>query len=172
MIENELLILGLLKESPRHGYEIKLRVKQILSLFSGLNLKSVYYPLSVLERKGLVKRCTRKPGKRPQRFVYTLTNKGQMRFEELLTKSLLELKRPQFSLHLSLYFLNYIQPKVAQRRLKGRIFILNKLSRDIKQMIKNRQKKSLPLSLSRILEHNLKMLQAESGFLADLIKAL
>ena len=29
MIEQELILLGLLKESPKHGYEIKKKIKEI-----------------------------------------------------------------------------------------------------------------------------------------------
>jgi DNA-binding PadR family transcriptional regulator len=42
MIEQELLFLGLLKEGSKHGYEIKKRIKEILSLFAGLEIKSIY----------------------------------------------------------------------------------------------------------------------------------
>ncbi len=172
MIENKLLLLGLLRERPRHGYEIKTRIKEILSLFAGVDLKSIYYPLNVMEKKGLVLKRAGKQGKRPQRFVYCLTKKGEAHFNELLTSSLLDFKRPQFSLDLSLYFLNYIKPDIAKRRLRGRIFILNKVSREIKQMLKNRKAKKIPSSLSRILEHNLRMLEAEAQFLTCLIKTL
>jgi len=172
MIEHELLLLGLLKESPKHGYEIKTKIKEILSLFAGVELKSIYYPLRVLEKKGLVLKRTAKQGKRPQRFVYELTKSGEARFDDLLNKSYLNFKRPQFSLDLSLYFLNYSEPAVSQRRLRGRIFILNKLGKDLRQMINNRNKKEFSPSLSRILEHNLKMLEAESQFLAHLIKTI
>ena len=51
MIEQEFLLLGLLRQSPKHGYEIKLRIRQILSLFAGVDLKSIYYPLKILEKK-------------------------------------------------------------------------------------------------------------------------
>ena len=44
-MEQELLLLGLLKESPKHGYEIKKKIKEMLSLFAGVDLKSIYYPL-------------------------------------------------------------------------------------------------------------------------------
>jgi len=172
MIENELLLLGLLKERPRHGYEIKVKIKEILSLFAGVDLKSVYYPLSVLEKKGLLLKRTSKKGRRPERFVYALTNKGRNYFDELLTKSLLNFKRPQFSLDLSLYFLNYINPAIARRRMQGRIFILKKISRDIHKLLKDRDPKKIPQPLARILEHNLKMLEAESQFLESLIKTL
>jgi DNA-binding PadR family transcriptional regulator len=172
MIEHELLLLGLLRESPQHGYEIKRKIKEILSLFSGIDLKSIYYPLRVLEKKGLVTKRISKVGRRPQRFVYELTKKGKVRFNELLDRSFLDSKRPQFSLDLSLYFLKYIKPQDGKRRLRGRIFILNKIAKGMKQMLRNQQKKRLPIPLVLILEHNLKMLEAESHFLEGLIKIL
>lgn len=172
MIGYELLLLGLLKECPKHGYEIKKRIKDILFLFAGIDLKSIYYPLRVLERKSLVIKRTTKKGKRPLRFVYSLTAKGKNRFQELLKKSFFNFKRPEFSLDLSLYFLNYIKPDIARRRLRGRIFILNRIAKGLKQMFKNQNKKGLSTSLACILQHNLKMLEAESRFLAHLIKTL
>jgi DNA-binding PadR family transcriptional regulator len=104
MIEQELILLGLLRERPTHGYEIKKKINEILSLFAGVDLKSIYYPLRVLEQKGLVVKRKNRPGRRPERFVYALTPKGESRFKELLNKSFLDFKRPQFSLDLSLYF--------------------------------------------------------------------
>ena len=171
MLAQELILLGLLKEGPKHGYDIKTRIKEILALFAGIELKSIYYPLRVLEKKGIVEKRTTKSGKRPQRYVYKLTKKGELRFENLLNKSFLDFKRPQFSLDLSLYFLKFIDPNSAQRRLRGRIFILNRIVKGLKQMLKN-QKNQLSSSLVLIIEHNLKMLQAEADFLEDLIKTL
>lgn len=171
MIEQELIFLGLLKESPKHGYEIKKKIKEILSSFAGVDLKSIYYPLRVLEKKGLVVKRTNKAGRRPQRFVYALTPRGQTRFRELLAKSFLNFKRPQFSLDLSLYFLRYISPQAAKRRLRARTQILDKLSRSLMQMAAG-FKKEEDLSFARILEHNLEMVKAESRFLSSLTKTL
>jgi DNA-binding PadR family transcriptional regulator len=171
MIEQELLLLGLLREGPKHGYDIKIKIKQILSLFAGVDLKSIYYPLKVLEKKGLVAKRISKPGRRPQRIVYCLTAKGTSRFDELLNKSFLNFKRPQFSLDLSLYFLNYIKPKIAKRRLRGRLLILNKLSRSLRQMVSSLGKKKQS-SLTYILEHDLQMVETEAKFLSRLIKTI
>ncbi|MFA5286706.1 MAG: PadR family transcriptional regulator [Candidatus Omnitrophota bacterium] len=171
MIEQELLLLGLLREGPKHGYDIKVKVKHILFLFAGVHLNSIYYPLEVLERKGLIARKIEKIGKRPKRIVYSLTAKGIVRFDELLNRSILELKRPQFNLDLSLYFLHYLKPLSARRRLRARLGILNKISLGLTQMFKTGVNKKRS-SLSRILEHNIKMLEAESQFLSDLIKNL
>jgi len=170
MIEHELLFLGLIKESPKHGYEIKMRIKEILSLFAGVDLKSIYYPLQVLEKQGLIAKKINREGRRPERFVYTLTPKGENRFNELLSRSFLDFKRPQFSLDLSLYFLNYLKPDIVRRRLRARQLILKKLSRGLEQMIKS--KKAKKASLGRILEHNLQMVETEARFLSELIKVI
>lgn len=169
MIEQELILLGLLKESPKHGYEIKKKIKEILSLFAGVDLKSIYYPLRVLEKKNMVTKRITRPGRHPQRLVYTLTQKGETRFKELLNRSLLNFKRPQFSLDLSLYFLNYIKPDIVKRRLRARTRVLWRLSRSLRQMISLLKKKGSS-SLVYILEHNLQMVETESKFLSRLIK--
>ena len=170
MIEQELILLGLLRQSPRHGYEIKTNVRQILSLFAGVELKSIYYPLKVLEKKGLLTKRVGKAGRRPERFVYSLTPQGKKRFEELLNKSLLVIKRPQFSLDLSLYFLHYLKPASARRRLRGRLNMLNKLLRGMEKMARSKELQKTP-ALSRILEHNLRLLKAEESFLESLLNS-
>lgn len=171
MIEQELLLLGLLKEGPKHGYDIKTKIKQILSLFAGVELKSVYYPLRILEKRKLVAKRTLKPGNRPQRIVYALTPKGEARFNELLNKSLLSLKRPQFSLDLSLYFLHYMKPGLAARRLRARLHMLNKISCGLGRMVEA-SPKARALPLNRILEHNFRLLKAESQFISQLISTV
>ncbi len=171
MIGHELLLLGLLKEGPKHGYDIKLKVREILSLFAGVELKSIYYPLRVLEKKNLVAKRLNRFGKRPQRIVYHLTSKGDGRFNELLSKSLFDFKRPQFSLDLSLYFLHYAQQGFAKKKLRARLIILRRISRSLKQMLKAQGSKGA-FSLSSILEHNLALLDAEANFLQGLIKKI
>lgn len=163
-MEQELLLLGLLRESPKHGYEIKKKIKEILSVFAGIDFKSIYYPLRILEKKGLILKSADKKGKRPQRFIYELTTRGQQRFREMLFRSFLDLKRPRFSLDLSLYFLNYIEPRLLKRRLRGRMLMLDKLSRSMRQIINSSQGKENPPLLT-ILEHNLGMVEAERRFL-------
>jgi DNA-binding PadR family transcriptional regulator len=171
MIQGELVLLGLLKEGPKHGYDIKIKIKEILELFAGVDLKSIYYPLRILEKKGLVVKKKSKEGRRPERIVYALTAKGNSRFEELLSKSLLHLKRPQFSLDLSLYFLHYMKPPIARRRLKARLLILKKIARGLQLMAGEHSFKK-DQSLGRILEHNIKMLEAESVFLTQLVERI
>jgi len=171
MNEQELILLGLLKESPKHGYEIKKKIKEILSIFAGVDLKSIYYPLRSMEKQGLVLKRSNRQGKRPERFVYELTPKGETRFGELLNKSFLDFKRPQFSLDLCLYFLHYMSAGLSKRRLQARMRVLENLSLTLEQMLDSAKKKD-SLSLMRILEHDRQMVQTESRFLSGLIKTL
>ncbi len=172
MIEQKLLFLGLLKESPKHGYEIKKSIKDILSTFAGVEIKSVYYPLEKLEQEGFLAKSVAKSGRRPQRFVYSLTPKGEEEFYKLLNKSLVEFKRPLFSLDLSLYFLAFIDAVVAQRRLKARIQLLNRLQKSLRAFLQSQRQKKISAHLVSILEHNILMLQAEVKFLRQLIENL
>jgi len=168
MIQQELLLLGLLKESPKHGYEIKIKIKEMLSLFAGVDLKSIYYPLGALEKKGLVKKRINRQGKRPERFIYALTPKGESRFNDLLTKSFLNFQRPQFSLDISLYFLSFINQDIAKRRLRARLLVLRRLAKSLLQVIASLKRKK-PASLVYILEHDLRMIETESKFLSGLL---
>ncbi|MFH1457775.1 MAG: PadR family transcriptional regulator [Candidatus Omnitrophota bacterium] len=171
MIQHELILLGLLKESPKHGYEIKQRIGKILGLFAGIDPKSIYYPLKVLEKQGLILKQVVQSGKRPKRMVYGLTPKGEARFDEMLSKSFLNFKRPQFSLDLSLFFLDYIKPDIARRRLRGRMRVLSQLSKGLRQTARSLRNER-PRSLAYILEHNLQMVDTELNFLSRLTKTL
>ncbi|MDD5668996.1 MAG: PadR family transcriptional regulator [Candidatus Omnitrophica bacterium] len=171
MIENELILLGLINKGTKHGYDIKKEIKEILSWFAGINVKSVYYPLRILEKKGYIVKQSDKKGRRPVRYIYELTSKGKERFNSLLSKSFLDFTRPQFSIDQSLYFLEYMDPSIVKRRLRARIYILKKLSVHLTFMLKAiREKKSSAVTC--ILEHNMEMLKAEELFLNDLINRI
>jgi DNA-binding PadR family transcriptional regulator len=171
MISDELILLGLLAEKPRHGYEIKKNIRNILSLFAGVEVTSIYYPLTVLEKNGYIsKRCIRL-GKRPRKFVYELTSRGRQRFRELLSQSLLDFTRPRFSLDVSLYFLHHLSLPVAHRRLRARMGILERLERSLVRMRQGLSSDANPV-LGTILEHNTRMVEAERRFLEQLLATL
>ena len=163
-IEQELIILGLLKDKPRHGYEIKKQIKKVISTFAVLEVESTYYSLSLLEKKGYVNKAASSGGKRPEKFVYSLTPKGDQRFLQVLTKSLIAAERPNFSFDVALYFLPYLPRDVALRRLKGRARVLAKVEEALKGLGSRLADKS-SYHLKSIVDHNLELLQAEKNFL-------
>ncbi len=169
--EQELLILGLLKDKPRHGYEIKKQIKEVVSTFAALEVESIYYSLNLLEKKGFVKKTVTSQSSRPEKFVYSLTEKGQQRFTQLLTKSILTVERPSFSVDVALYFLPYLPADVARHRLKGRYRMLSKVEEALKALALQLEEKS-SYHLESIVEHNLELLQAEKKFIQDISEEL
>ena len=163
-VEQELIILGLLKDKPRHGYEIRKQIKEVGSTFAALEVESIYYSLNLLEKKGFVKKATSSKGPRPEKFIYSLTPKGEQRFSQLLTKSLLTADRPNFSIDIALYFLPYLPGDIALHRLKGRVRVLSRVEEALKRLAEQLQEKS-SYHLKSIVEHNLELLQAEKKFI-------
>ena len=171
MIEHELLFLGLLKEGPKHGYEIKRLIEGELFLFVGLKIKSIYYPLKKMEKLGLIDKDVGREGKWPEKFTYSITPKGEKIFEHLINESFLSIERPYFNIDLSLYFLPYVDKRLARRRLRARVIFLKRIKRDMENMKINVEKSSAP-HIKIIIDHNLDLVSAEIKSITKLIGIL
>jgi len=169
VIEHEMLFLGLLMEGPKHGYEIKRCIEEEIFPFVGLKIKSIYYPLKKMETLGLVSKDVGREGKWPEKFVYSITSKGKEIFQHLVTDNFLSIERPYFSIDLSLYFLPYVDQKLAHRRLRARVIFLNRIKRGLEDLKKKMTEGShLPI----ILEHEHDLVSAEIRSISRLIETL
>jgi len=70
------LLLGLLHEQPRHGYDLRRVFEELLGGTWPLNIAQVYTALSGLERDGLVVCDVVPAGTGPDRKVYSLSEVG------------------------------------------------------------------------------------------------
>ena len=168
MNEQELLILGLLKDGPQHAYFIKKQITKILDRFFALKNQSIYYSLKTLEKEGFLEKKIGRFGNRPDKYIYKLTQNGHRRFEELLNKSFLSVQKPYLDLDLSLYFLPYIEKDVAKRRLRARLVILKKAKLTVENIKKSLGQNPL-YHLMAILEHDEEMIDTEINFIQKLI---
>ena len=81
----ELAVLGLLHESPMHGYELRKRVNAIFGWGRVLSYGTLYPCLkAVLRSKLIVEQAPVEPVGRRARIVYSLTAEGKERFTELM----------------------------------------------------------------------------------------
>src|SRR5258707_12006648 len=86
----ELAVLGILHETPLHGYELRKRLNSMLGAFRAFGHGSLYPCLKLLLAQGLIAEQapegTAKPlaGRRPK-IVYRLTADGKERPQHLLT---------------------------------------------------------------------------------------
>src|SRR3977135_4237091 len=118
----ELAILGLLIESPMHGYELRKRLTGLLGAFRAFSYGSLYPALRRMQLDGLIVEDaapTRTPMRRRARRVYQLTDAGKKRFTELVADT-----GPQnytddgFGVHLA--FFNRTPAEARMRILEGR----------------------------------------------------
>jgi len=82
----ELALLGLLREAPVHGYELR---KQLVLRLGGLraySYGSLYPALRRLTRAGLIVEESGSPAKRARK-VYRITAEGKERFADLLAQA-------------------------------------------------------------------------------------
>lgn len=76
LTDSELLVLGLLSEMPRHGYELEQIIEQRgMREWTQIGFSSIYYVLGKLESQSLVKADTPLSEKAKKR--YKLTRSGQ-----------------------------------------------------------------------------------------------
>ena len=117
----ELAILGLLLESPMHGYELRKRLTGLLGAFRAFSYGSLYPTLRRMQADGLIDEASTPAGMKVRRGrrVYQLTEKGRIRFNELVADT-----GPQnytddgFGVHLAFFSRT---PAVARMRiLEGR----------------------------------------------------
>jgi DNA-binding PadR family transcriptional regulator len=90
----EFAILGLLRESPMHGYELRKRLNTSLGVFRAFSYGSLYPCLKTLVRQGWLAEEHSAPEEaraplagRRARIVYRLTAEGKEHFEELLDQT-------------------------------------------------------------------------------------
>ena len=86
-----LLLLGLLLQGPRYGYELHQIVRAHGELYADLKKSNLYYLLERLASEGSLsvraEEGTR--GARGERLIYELTDQGRTRFNELLREVIL-----------------------------------------------------------------------------------
>jgi PadR family transcriptional regulator, regulatory protein AphA len=94
-------ILGILKRKPASGYDIKKFSDASIAYFWSENYGHIYPVLKQMEKDGLITKRTEYTDGKPQRNIYSITEKGQNELEEwLLSKTEYPLSRNEFLLKL------------------------------------------------------------------------
>ena len=87
----ELAVLGLLRETPMHGYELRKRLNSALGAFRAFGYGSLYPCLKDLTGRGLIAEDLPDPAKplagRRSKIVYRLTADGKEHLQDLLSQA-------------------------------------------------------------------------------------
>lgn len=170
MTIQKLVILGILKDGPKHGYQIKKIIQKDIGVFSEISTQSIYYPLQKMEEQGLIRREVVKNRGRLTRYIYTITPHGNKEFLNLAESALLSRKRPFMDIDIPLYFLPYLDTKQVLARLRLRKIFLKKAKDWLNAKLATINKSLKHRRL--LLGHHLNLLNAEEKFLEEIIAGI
>jgi len=167
----ELAVLGLLHESPMHGYELRKRVSVLLGWGRVLSYGSLYPTLKQMQRAGMLSEDDSGTGavkaSRRAKIVYKLTGHGKDRFEELMSQAGPSAwEDDSFGIHFA--FFSRTDTETRMRILEGRrIRLEERLDRVRTALARSRERvDAYTLELQR---HGLESVQREVSWLGELI---
>lgn len=171
-MSTRLVILGLLREGPLYGYELKQIIEEHMGDWTSIAFGSIYFALDKLTQEGFIEKvATEQEGDRPARTIYQITESGQAEFVRLLRQVWREVERSYFSFDIGLFFTNALPIDELKGFLSGRIGQLEKtlagLAAHRAEQLKNEQ---VPPLAAIIFDHHQAHLQAELGWTKDLLE--
>jgi DNA-binding PadR family transcriptional regulator len=166
----ELAVLGLLHESPLHGYELRKRLNLLLGWGRLLSYGSLYPALKRLLRAGWIDEVTAtSPGvSRRQRIVYQITPAGRQYFGEQITDTgPAAWEDDTFNMRFA--FFSRTDADVRLRILEGRLSRLQE--RLDRAQHSTRGGNGDDRYLSELRRHSIESVEREVTWLTDLINA-
>ena len=169
-----MVILGLLRERPLYGYELKQIIEEHMGDWTSIAFGSIYFALNKLtEEKFVEKAGVERKGNRPSRCVYQITRAGRGEFLRLLRQSWQTFEQQYFDLDICLLFLGDLPVKEVIGFLRRRQAILKDVLGHLK-MHRAEQLKlpDFPKHAAAIFDHSTLHTQAELAWVNDLLKKL
>jgi len=176
----ELAILGLLHESPLHGYELRKRLNAVLGAFRALSYGTLYPCLRELVARGWIAESTTAAnlpgglsgatgsGSRRARIVYEFTAEGKEHFQSLLSQSgPAAWEDDTFNVHFA--FFARTDADVRLRILEGRRSRLEERLDSFRSAATQRRER-LDLYTAELQRHGLESAEREVRWLSELIE--
>lgn len=169
-----LVILGLLRERPLYGYEIKQLIEEHMSDWTSIAFGSIYFALDKLADEKFVEKVgVEQENKRPARGVYQITEKGRDEFIRLLRESWQQVERQYFSLDICLFFLQSLPLSEVKSYLQKRQAALEAALGYLEQhRAEQLSLPEVPRLATAIFDHSFVHTQAELYWVGDLLQKL
>ena len=170
-MSTRLVILGLLRERPLYGYEIKQIIEEHMGDWTNIAFGSIYFALGKLAEEGFIKKiATEQEGKRPSRSVYQITQAGQDEFLRLLREALREVERHYYTIDIGLAFMEALPREEAQGYLRGRVAELKATLEHVQEhRAEQLASQEVPSSAAAVFDHSLAHFQAELNWTWDIL---
>lgn len=121
-MHKELIVLGLLERGPQHGHELHRIVRAHGELYADLKKANLYHLLGRLQSQGCLKVKTEPGarGRRGERLVYAITEKGRRHFMALLRDVLQHYQSPHTGIEVAAVFIARLPVLEASALLQAR----------------------------------------------------
>ena len=165
-MERELLLLGLLRQTEMYGYQINEFIDAHLGSSINLTKPTAYRLLQNMAEQGWVSFREEKVGKRPTRRIYTLTERGDEQFQEMLKVCLGQFQPAEQTSTVCLAFLDTFPPKEALPLLEKRRGAINELLASMKSDDSHHG------AFQHIIDHQIRHLETDLEWLSEVISHL
>ncbi|NDU73374.1 PadR family transcriptional regulator [Actinomadura sp. DSM 109109] len=170
----ELAVLGLLHESPMHGYELRKRLNTLLGMFRAFSYGSLYPCLKQLLANGLIMEDRPEEPNAPlalqsrrSKIVYKLTADGKERLQQLLTEAgPASWEDEGFGVHFA--FFSHTRADVRLRILEGRRSRLEERLESVRAALARTRERVDSYTLE-LQNHGLESVEREVRWLNELI---
>jgi DNA-binding PadR family transcriptional regulator len=170
----DLAVLGLLNESPMHGYELRKRLNTLLGMFRAFSYGSLYPCLKQLLTQGLITEDDQEPAAvvrpaatRRSKIVYKLTAEGKEHLQELLSEAgPASWEDEGFGVHFA--FFAHTRADVRLRILEGRRSRLEERLEGVRAALARTRERVDNYTLE-LQQHGLESVEREVRWLNELI---
>lgn len=167
-----LLILGILKRGPMHGYELLQIVRNHGTLYTDLKKANLYYLLKRLADDGAlavtVEEGTR--GARGERLIYSLTEAGEKQFDQLMREVLVTYEPGDLGVEVAVVFLSTLSSIEVVSLLEERRLLVEKRRVTVMQEYENVNKQRLLFEMA--VGHMIGLIDAELAWINQAIEII
>jgi DNA-binding PadR family transcriptional regulator len=169
-----LVILGLLKNGPLHGYEIKHIIETHMDDWTNIAFGSIYFALRKMSEEGFVESTgTEQVGNRPARIVYALTDSGRTEYRRLLLEALHSEERQYYGIDVALAFMDDLNAEEVKHAFQERV---EGLTQAWEHLLHHREEQmarpTVPDSARFIFAHAFHHLEAELSWAREVLESL
>ena len=169
----ELAILGVLKEHPVHGYELRKHLVQRLGFFWTVSFGSLYPTLRRLEKRGAIEKMRVGDADSRRKQSYRITEAGEQLFLNLLvegTGTTPAAEEDKFTLRLA--FFRYLRPETRIRLLeRRRNHLEDRLDEGRRSLTRGRTSDRLDRYTLSLMKHGVAITEHDITWLDELIAA-
>ena len=169
-----LVLLGLLQDGPKYGYELKQIIEEHMGDWTSIAFGSIYFALDKLSQEQFIEQVgVEQSGNRPSRSVYQLTPSGRNEFYRLLRESWQTGERQYYDLDICLFFMDHLSREEVRGYLQQR---MDNVAHQLQYLVAHEAEQlsipQIPPQARAIFAHTCMHMQAEYDWMKEVINDL